>query len=233
MPRELNTTALLNDANLQGYWRFESGALGTDSSSNGYDLSDGSNPSEIAGVFGGAVHLDGNDYLHIANASCPNLNITSDLSVCAWVYPTTVDVSQTIVDKDGRNDGGYSMGITSDNDFRFLWRNTDVTSSVYIHTMEIAVDTWYFLAATLYDAGGGTHVMKMYLNGVNVKEENPTYLPASSTVDFAIGYRTTDGGALPFNGYIDDAAVFDRVLTPAEILALFRNKSSPRGVIMV
>ena len=32
--KEINSNYLLNDANLQGYWRMESGALTTDTSSN-------------------------------------------------------------------------------------------------------------------------------------------------------------------------------------------------------
>ncbi len=45
------------------------------------------NPAWVAGKFGGALKFDGvDDYVDCGNG--PSLNITGDLTVSAWVYPT-------------------------------------------------------------------------------------------------------------------------------------------------
>jgi len=61
--KEINTiTGIINSANLKAYYRFESGALTTDSSGEGHTLTAISDPAESpSGKFGGAVYLDGND----------------------------------------------------------------------------------------------------------------------------------------------------------------------------
>ena len=82
--REINANWLLNDANLQGYWRLESD--GSDESSNGYDLTN-SGASFVTGKFGNGVDLEltESDYLYIVDASCPNLEISGSQTWSAWV----------------------------------------------------------------------------------------------------------------------------------------------------
>lgn len=88
---ELSKTVLAANANLKAYYRFESGALTTDSSGNSNTLSAISDPAEGTGKFGGGVDLDGNDAYSITDHS--TLKPTGSYSVGAWVKTSTSDCS--------------------------------------------------------------------------------------------------------------------------------------------
>lgn len=68
--QELELTTLKNNANLKAYYRFESGALTTDSSGNGYTLTNNNTVGEGTGVFGGCADFGAgntNKYLSVAS----------------------------------------------------------------------------------------------------------------------------------------------------------------------
>ncbi len=80
----------------------------------------------------------------------------------------------------------------------------------------LLAETWYHIALT-YDANG-SGTMRTYINGTlqhQANEANDT--PGSAT--FMIG-RRSDVTNKDFNGYLDDLAFYDRVLTGQEIADL-------------
>jgi len=76
------------------------------------------------------------------------------------------------------------------------------------------VDTnWHFFVATY----NGANTIAMYLDGVHIATQTcPQVLDVPDEI--RIGWRQNGRG---FNGRVDDVRIFDHVLTPAEVTALF------------
>jgi hypothetical protein len=109
---ELNESALLSDASLKAYYRFEDDALTTDSSGEGHTLTAVSDPAEVAsGKFGGAVTLDGNDAYSATDHA--DFKPTGNFTVGGWVKTTS---SGFIFQSYSRNTNraGILLAITSD-----------------------------------------------------------------------------------------------------------------------
>lgn len=78
-------------------------------------------------------------------------------------------------------------------------------------------DAWHALAMTVDGSSDATGVLLYidgYQNDVTITENNLT-LTSVSTENLQIGERA--GGSQTFTGWIDDTAIYDRVLTPAEV----------------
>jgi hypothetical protein len=88
---ELFTTTLFSDTNLKAYYRFESGALTTDSTANAHTLTALSDPASTTGKWGGGVDFDSNDaYSAVDHA---DFQPTGNWSVGGWFKnPTANDV---------------------------------------------------------------------------------------------------------------------------------------------
>lgn len=228
MAKELNNTYLVDDSNLQGYWRLESD--GTDTSSNSYTLTGVNTPAHAAGLFGNGFDAESTTptYYYIADASCANLKITGSFTLLAWVKPESLSASGTVISKDpGSATGGYSLTVLSTGAVRVVYRDGTDTQLLDSNTGWVATGGWYFVAG-VFDTTANT--LTVYSNGQYKVETGNTTDPADTTENFAIGVRYT-GTASPFDGIIDDAAVFDRALSVDELNSLYRG--SPRVTVLV
>jgi hypothetical protein len=81
---------------------------------------------------------------------------------------------------------------------------------------------WHHVAMT-YDGSSAAAGVKLYVDGAAeasvVQQDNLGSNTILNTVPFTIGSR--ESGGVPFNGDIDEVEVFNRVLSPAEIQAIF------------
>ena len=66
--------------------------------------------------------------------------------------------------------------------------------------------------------------VKVYVDGVEVAEEDKvgTYWYSSYSGPFSLGAARVNGDARYYKGYIDEVAVYDRVLTAREIREHYR-----------
>ena len=96
-------------------------------------------------------------------------------------------------------------------------------------TMQLAASTWYHYLATA-EISGGTLTTKLFIDGVrrdnlaggsNVTAANSQYL-GSTTDPLYLGKMIS--GALPFDGRLEDMAIWDRALSGTEILALYSGR---------
>jgi hypothetical protein len=129
---------------------------------------------------------------------------------------------------DGSNvDCNYILGIQSDGKLAADYEDylTGLNTPV-IGTTTLVLNTWYNVAAT-YD---GISTWKLYVDGTEVgSRTNATILPRWDSIqNAAIGTALTSTGVAAggFAGLIDDARIYNRALSPSEILSLMGGPST-------
>jgi len=218
---ELKGTALLADANLQAYYRLE--ADGTDDSPNGYDVVAGTVPSYVSAKFGngGDFEASSSQYLAIADASCPNLEISGSKTWGAWVKAESLSAANSVLSKIAGANVGQKLDITSDGTVRF--QQTGLISTNISSDIKITTGKWYFICG-IWESSINQY--RLWINGTK-KEASTTGSVSDTNGNFAIGADYGNSGSLQnyFDGIIDDAFVFNRALTDAEVTKLYTTTS--------
>lgn len=202
---------------------------------NASDSAGTNNPSLISGVeYGGgevgkAFEFDGSTSL-VTIPRSPSLTI-SNLTVEVWIFPTDDTAPRPILDCGGP---GQASSIQ-------LWVNTTGGFSVNpggLHavirdaTGGYEVDTpspvapknqWSHVAFT---ADAGTRTLRLYCNGIPVATSiAPNSLHQDLFSNVNIGYRDAASSellaGLHFSGALDEVSVYNRVLSDAEIRAVY------------
>ena len=161
------------------------------------------------GRFGKALSFNGtNAWVTVPDANA--LDLTSALTIEAWVQPTTVTGWRTILLKE--RGGNLSYGLYSSDDLSLPsgWLRIGNADVSLRGPTALPVGTWSHVALTY---GGGT--MRVYVNGSQVATVNRTGSITTSTGALRIG-----GNAVwseYFSGLIDEIRIYSRVLTAAEI----------------
>jgi uncharacterized sulfatase len=173
------------------------------------------------GRIGQAVSLDGVDD-YIATSTAGNVVLPStDYTLMAWVFWDGANGSRGYI-AGGQNSGidgeVFSMGKATDGTDRILFLNLlpnggQGNSIAESPAGTISTGTWQHVAYTVDSSNGTT----LYLDGSPVGS-NPTRTThiASATV-FNIGNNPQTGVPNPFDGLIDEVAVFTGVLSPTQI----------------
>jgi hypothetical protein len=190
-----------------------SGTAVRDSSGRGNDGSATATTRTPSGRFGGALSFNGTSS-RVVVPDAASLDLTSGMTLSAWVNPTTSSGWRTAVLKEdparsylvyglysaepGAGPGGY---------VRISGRTTSATGPSALPT-----DTWSHLTTT-YD--GAT--VRTYVNGALVASRAATGAMANSTGPLTIGGNAIWGEW--FAGRIDEVRVYDRALTAAEVVA--------------
>jgi hypothetical protein len=146
--------------------------------------------------------------------SSPSLNITSAITLAAWIYPTSSAGYPGIIAKGYATTGGYSLQIRLDNS---LWFELDSATTRYTYnptSTVLTLNSWSYVVAT-YD---GT-IMNIYINNQVVG--------AGSAQTVTMGVISTDVfiGQLPgygyLNGQLDQAKIYNRALSAKEVTQNF------------
>ena len=225
-----------------GHWTFDANA--NDSSGNNYNgtLTNGALIDTNAAtneVGAGKLSLDGsNDYVNLSAHVGAFQNLSAG-TITAWVYPDTA-VEGVIFEASDSGDSNSRIALIreADGSLTFFVREGSTTL--------LDVDT----AANLLPAGTWTHVAvsvdasgnRLYINGVQVPVGNLTYTVGSSAtsaffddvtqLDFmawGVHKHNPDDTAYSneFNGFMDDARVYDGPLAADDIAALANANVAP------
>jgi len=193
------------------YWRLDTGA-GTnsyDDTVNNNDLAISGASWTTSGKFGNALSFDGiNDQATTSNSA--SLNITSDLSISAWVKATNfaTTTSQWLVYKDSGS-AGYAFGFASTTNKLVL--RIDGANYESSATYSLASSTWHHLGATLSGTSTVFYVDGQVL-GSTVNAANAPPADASSTI-LRIGSNNTTY----FSGTLDEVKIYNYARTAGEM----------------
>ena len=193
------------------YWRMDenAGTIAYDDTVNNNDLVISGASWTTSGKFGNVLSFDGvNDQATTSNST--SLNITSDLSISAWVkaanFATTT--SQWILYKDSGS-AGYAFGFASTTNklvLRIDGANYE-SSSAY----SLASSTWHHLGATLSGTSTVFYIDGQVL-GSTVNAANAPPADASSTI-LRIGSNNTTY----FSGVLDEVRIYNYARTANEM----------------
>jgi YVTN family beta-propeller protein len=166
------------------------------------------NATRVAGKYGNGLSFNGTSAL-VTIPDSSSLDLTSALTLEAWVYPTTSVAAWRDVIYKAPDDTYYLEG-TSDTGPPAMG-GTYSTSGPLRAPSALPVNTWSHIAAT-YDGA----VMRLYVNGTQVASRNQTGAISISAGPLNIGGDATYGQY--WQGLIDEVRVYDRALTAAQIV---------------
>lgn len=175
---------------------------------------------------------------------------TQTISISVWIKPSFIAVDtygriicSKVVAYQPNNANFYGAIVYTQPDKFNIRQNNAVVHSII--SDEYALEQWYHLVMVFQE---GTNKTKLYVNGQLAKEETVSYSSTISTAPFMIGNMPQFGANDPFHfkGIIDDLAVYNRALSPSEVINLYDgsnnyivanypfngtlNDSSPSGV---
>lgn len=162
------------------------------------------------GRYGRAARFDG-----AANSvGVANFPIVGRITLAAWIQPQATDGVRDIIAH------GYAFNPSGEVYLRIAngkyqvgaWNGADHVAQVAVPPGDVG--QWVHLAG-VYDG----FAWKLYRNGVEVASTTDNVGAVAVNADWAIGARG-GGGERFFQGAIDEAALFDRALSPAEAQAL-------------
>ena len=200
-----------------GYWSLNenAGSSADDASGNGFNGS-------IVGAtwttgIGGTSALQFNglsDYVDLGNPA--GLNFTGQITISAWIKPQAADGIRDIVahgyanSPNGEvflriNSGYYEVGSYTGTTYSILYPmpGGDLNGSAWVHLVGVFTGTAW----------------RLYRNGTLLASANKSTGAVAVNANWAIGAR---GGGTErfFSGGIDDVAIWNTALTPAQITSL-------------
>ena len=215
-----------DDTGLISFWHFDE-SFGTEVFDETTNDNDGvihyatwAGPMWATGQVGKALSFDGvDDYVEVPDSS--SLDITNAITIEAWFYNYgNIDPQmrwQRIIHKNYRKN--YEMWIDSSTrllQFR-IGSGVGTTADTLSSGTTIQFNEWYHVAA-VYDGSN----MYLYLNG-GLSNSKSTSIPSLgiTTDPVIIGNVGNDISAFnynrPFNGKIDEVAIYDTALSADEI----------------
>jgi glucose/arabinose dehydrogenase len=175
----------------------------TDASGNGNTGTISGATWTTSGKYGKALSFNGSGAVVTVN-DAPSLDLTTGMTLMAWVYPTTTS-------------GGWRDVIYKYNDVYYLDTLSGTlavggpSGTTVYGTGALPVNTWSHVAAT-YD--GAT--MRLYVNGVQVASQSQTGNLSTSANQLQIGGDSFYGQY--FQGIIDEVRIYNIALSQGRIL---------------
>jgi PKD repeat protein len=174
-------------------------------------------PIRSTGVFGQALIFDGIDDWVAVNDSI-SLDLSTDLTLEAWVYPQAIQTS-SIISKEMNGGTVYDMYAYQSSDIPAASFYDGLSYKTVRGNSQLPLNQWSHIATT-YD---GTK-QRFYVNGVQVGVFTSSYTLKKSNLKMRIGGNGISGDF--FKGAIDEVRIYNRALTGTEILADMGNSIS-------
>jgi hypothetical protein len=179
-------------------------------------------------VSGKAYYFDGlGDYVEISNEEV--FDVPDKLSLSAWIRPNSFD--SRIVSKWKSGNLAYVLCLIPGGNIEFAF-----SSDCSWDSGGNGPDGWRVESIQTVDTGSWSHcsavhdgaTIRVYVNGnETIRTSVSTAICTAGSESLRIGI---DGdGYGPFDGQVDEVAIFDRALSAEEIRQLYQNPGSLRG----
>lgn len=216
--RELDKTTYKPLAELKAYYRFESGALTTDSSTNARTLTAIGTPTETTGYFGGGVELASASSQAYSIADSSDMKPTGNFTVGAWIKTSTTGTQKGVFQSwHGTNLGGILFDIVATNFMRIgVGSNTGAGGFTDVYSSTNVCDgNWHFVVAR-YNGS----IVQIFVDG---KLENGTARatgPAYNATNYVrVGCENDTGtNQAFFNGTLDDVFFYNGIALSNEAI---------------
>ena len=197
----------LQPSGLMGYWPFEEGngtSVGDRSINSNFALTK-NNPSWTTGKIGGALNLAGASSQY---AEAPNVAAlqSSNVTASAWVKTTSTATGGTVIAKNG----AWQLALSRSAPGKVAIHNQSNDTDVCVDSLSINDGTWHHVAMTM--ASGVASGAKLYIDGA--LRQTCTATVSNQAGSLTIGSL---GASYYLTGAIDEAKVFNRVLSDSEI----------------
>jgi hypothetical protein len=222
---------------LVGWWTFDgndmAGNYAVDKSGTGNrGTLTGSNglPTRTIGKLGQGMNFDGvDDFVNAGTGS--NINDLTQMTVSAWIYPRTFGGNDRgmIFSKITGGGAGWKFSVENSAELNSLsfYHTYDVNylNSHAVSNSGITLNQWQHVAVT-WDGGPNRSNVHYYINGVPIAtsfssgSDGSTVLGQDASASLGVGEN--GNGADWFNGLIDDARIYNRVLSNDEIKRLYQ-----------
>lgn len=204
---------------LEGYWHLNSN--GTDSSGNGLTLTENGSPTYAAGIFNNGFDAPGVNSVSLSRASVPTLDIGLDagngkftpFSVQMWIDPDTLVGTTVVVGKGDQTFDGWRVDSFSNGALQLTATGRHAGPSSGAGSITIAGG----LHHVVFTSDGLT--WRVYVNGVELGSNTQGFNATASSDPIRIGNRLENNQ--PFDGVIDEVAIWSRALSAAEVTALY------------
>lgn len=216
---ELNGLTLVADANLKSYYRADD----TTDSIGGITLTNVNSTTFTTAKYGNGFNFgNANSNKYMVTSSNHGIGGDEDASFSFWVKCLAEIGSSTwhLVDHASTTSADRTLKITYDYNGGTRRLQVDASGTVTNYNITLGTTDFYHIVVTRNVAGNSAH---LWVNGVDVA--NGT-LGSTTQGNNYIGIGA-DGTAANFASVlIDDVALFDKVLSQAEILQLYSDGSS-------
>lgn len=202
--------------NLAAYWKFDESSSGVyeDSTSNNNDARPINGLARVSSCkVANCVSFDGtNDYASSSDST--SLDLQTAISVTMWAKPSSTDGMVLAAKNDG-TDFAWEMALQGG---KFLGR-INATSTYAESSSTITQSVWTHLAMT-YSAASGT--ISVYVNGTLDGTTSYSTNVNLNNVIVSLGRRMS-GTPGYYQGFMDDARIYNKKLTADEVRGIYNN----------
>jgi hypothetical protein len=171
-----------------------------------------SGAARVPGKYGNGLSFNGTSNMVSISAS-PSLNLTTGMTLEAWVNPSANSGFRTVIMKEIPNHHSWALESNDDLSRPGVWVYIGNTTSNTRGVAALPLNTWTHIAGT-YDGS----VLRFYVNGTQVNSLNLTGTMATSSNAIRIGGNSIWNDEF-FAGLIDEVRIYNRALSQAEIQA--------------
>jgi len=218
------------NSGFKGVWHLPNGtSLTANDSTSGASNGTISSTSATTGKIAGGASFAGSDTSNITFGLPSALQITSAITISAWVNISSAALTRFFAKNVATNASpyvDYALNIDSSSGVQFSASPGGSLASTAAHTISTA--TWVLLAAT-YD---GT-TMRLYTNGVERQTTSASGSLGNNSGSVSIGGSLEAGSKGGLNGAADEGRISNTARSAGWLLTEYNNQSAPSSFYAV
>ena len=163
--------------------------------------------------------------MRIANAASTNIPAGQDFSYSVWIKRSGSTASSFVLSKGAGTTGetGYALVMSAGTRPTLELSRPGETSRLQIRAGRLADTNWHLITATFQRTGQGI----LYIDGVQRASTSIVAYNVDLTNSRPLTIGAHSGGGEGFAGTIDDARLYRRVLSSAEVTQLYAGGAEP------